>query len=146
YLRFGDDYIFSERVVNHFVAGFNRLHNFSKGESVTGVDWDQVLGIGNASGQVFPQFSFSGSPLGIGYQGLSAANNDRNIPNSLVLSDSVSWIKDKHTLRFGFEWRSYQFSRLSQANTSPAYNFQFPDRLYPQQQQQRRSVRQFPSR
>jgi len=123
YLRFGHDYVLSSTAVNHFVVGLNRLHNFSKGQSVTGADWDQVLGIGNASGQVFPQFSFSGSPLGIGYQGLSAANDDRNIPNSLVLSDSVAWSKGRHTLQLGFEWRSYQFSRLSQANTSPAYNF-----------------------
>ena len=123
YLRFGDDYIFGSTLVNHFVVGLNRLHNFSKGQSVTGVDWDQALGIGNASGEVFPQFSFSGSPLGISYQGLSAANDDRNIPNSLVLADSIAWSKGRHTLHFGFEWRSYQFSRISQANTSPAYNF-----------------------
>lgn len=124
YLRFGHDYILSSSLVNHFVVGFNRLSNFSKGESVTGVDWDQLLEIGNASGQVFPQFGFTGSPINIGYQGLSTANFDQNIPNSLVLADSVSWIKGAHTFRFGFEWRSYQFSRLSQANTSPSYGFE----------------------
>jgi len=123
YMRFGYDYSISPTVFNHFVVGFNRLANFSKGQSVTGPDWDQVLGIGNASGQVFPQFTFDTSPIGIGYQGLSAANDDRNIPNSLVVSDSVSWIKGRHAFRLGFEWRSFQFSRISQANTSPAYEF-----------------------
>jgi len=76
YTRFGWDRTISSTMINHFNIGLNRLNDFSKGESVTGVDWDAVLGISGASGPVFPQFSFSGSPLGIGYQGLSAANDD----------------------------------------------------------------------
>ncbi|HET9696805.1 MAG TPA: carboxypeptidase-like regulatory domain-containing protein [Terriglobales bacterium] len=124
YLRFGYDYAISPTLLNNFVVGLNRLANFSKGQSITGVDWDQELGISGASGQVFPQFSFSGSPVGAGYQGLSAANDDRNVPNSFVLSDGVSWVRGRHSFRFGFEWRSFQFSRVSQANTSPAYEFQ----------------------
>jgi hypothetical protein len=126
YLRFGYDYAVSPNLLNHFVIGFNRLYNFSKGTSVTGVDWDKVLGIGNASGEVFPQITFDqfgGSPINIGYQNLSAGNDDRNIPNSLVVADSVSWVKGRHSFRFGFEWRSFQLSVISQANTSPRYDF-----------------------
>ena len=66
---------------------------------------------------------FGGSPIGIGYQDLSANNDDHNIPNSLVVSDSVSWAKGRHTIRMGFEWRSFQFSRLSEANLSPQYDY-----------------------
>ena len=123
YARFGYDYTISPTLLNHFVIGLNRLANFSRGQSVTGVDWDKFLGIGNASGQVFPQFNFSPAQGGVSYQGLSAANDDRNVPNSLVLSDSVSWVKGRHSVRVGFEWRSFQFSRVSQANTSPSYGF-----------------------
>jgi hypothetical protein len=124
YERVGWDYVISASLLNHFVVGLNRLNNFSKGKSVTGQDWDKTLGISGASGPVFPQFNFFGSPSGIGYQSLSAANDDNNVPNSLVVADSVSWIKGRHSFRFGFDWRSYQFSRLSQANTSPNYTFQ----------------------
>lgn len=124
YLRFGWDYVISQSLLNHFVVGLNRLNNHSLGESVTGVsDWDAVLGIKGASGPVFPQFSFSGSPVGVGYQSLSTANDDNNIPNSLVVAESVSWVKGRHTFRFGFDWRSYQFSRLSQAQESPSFTF-----------------------
>jgi hypothetical protein len=123
YVRFGYDYAVSPTLLNNFVIGLNRLANFSKGQSVTGQDWDQVLGISGASGEVFPQFSFSGGANSNGYQGWSAANDDRNIPNSLVVSDGVSWVRGRHSFRFGFEWRSFQFSRVSQANTSPAYEF-----------------------
>ena len=126
YLRFGYDYSVSPTLLNHFVIGLNRLTNFSKGQSVTGVDWDQLLGIGNASGHVFPRMTFDqfgGSPIGISYQDLSANNDDHNIPNSLVVSDSVSWAKGRHTIRIGFEWRSFQFSRISEANLSPQYDY-----------------------
>jgi hypothetical protein len=126
YLRFGYDYTISPTLLNHFVVGLNRLSNFSKGQSVTGVNWDQVLGITGASGQVFPQITFDNfqsSPIGVNYQDLSAANDDHNIPNSLVLSDTLSWAKARHTIRAGFEWRSFQFSRTSFANTSPRYDF-----------------------
>ncbi len=123
YARFGYDYTFTPTLLNHLVVGLNRLANASIGESVNGSDWPAVLGIGNAHGKVFPQFSFGGSPVDIGYQGLSTGNSDRNVPNSLVLSDSVSWVKGRHSLRFGVEWRSFQFSRINQENTSPSYNF-----------------------
>lgn len=123
YVRGGWDYVISANLLNHFSVGLNRLNNFSKGQSVTGVDWDQVLGIGNASGPVFPPINFNNSPVSVGYQGLSAANDDGNIPNSLVVAESVSWIKGRHSLRFGIDWRSYQFSRETQANQSPTYSF-----------------------
>jgi len=127
YLRFGWDYVISTSLLNHLTIGFNRLHNFSKGESVTGVDWDKLLGIGNASGPVFPPIQFNttiANPLSaIGYQNFSTANDDQNIPNSLVVAESASWIKGRHSLRFGFDWRSYQFTRKTQANQSPTYSF-----------------------
>jgi len=126
YLRFGYDYTISPTLLNHFVVGLNRLANFSKGQSVTGQDWDATLGITGASGQVFPQITFDNfqsSPVNVGYRDFSAANDDHNIPDSLVMTDSVSWAKGRHTIRFGFEWRSIQFSRISFANTSPRYDF-----------------------
>ncbi|MBS1866138.1 MAG: TonB-dependent receptor [Acidobacteria bacterium] len=124
YTRFGWDRTISGTMFNHLNIGLNRLNNFSKGESVTGQEWNSVLGITGAKGPVFPQFTFQGSPLSIGYQGFSTANDDGNLPNGLIVADSFSWVKGRHTLNFGFDWRSFQFSRLSQANQSPAYTFQ----------------------
>ena len=123
YLRFGWDDTLTSNLLNHLTVGFNRLNNFSKGQSVTGVDWDKVLGIANASGPVFPPIQFNSNSVGVGYQNLSTANDDGNIPNSLVVAESVSWIKGRHSLRFGFDWRSYQFTRETQANQSPTYQF-----------------------
>ncbi len=124
YLRFGWDDTLSSTLMNHFNVGFNRLNDPSKGVAVTGQDWEKTLGISGASGPGFPQFGFGGSPLGIGYLGFGGGSFDNAIPNSLLVADSVSWIKGRHSLRMGFEWRHSQFSRIANANTSPNYTFQ----------------------
>ncbi len=123
YLRFGWDKTISSSLLNHFNVGFNRLYDPSKADSFTGQDWPKTLGIPNASGVLFPKFTFNASGLNIGYQGFSAGNFDIAIPNGLIVADSVSWIKSRHAFRFGFEWRASQFSRFNNTNTSPAYDF-----------------------
>ncbi len=125
YLRFGWDRTLSSTLLNNFTVGLNRLSNYSKGTSVNGTpNWDSVVGITGASGPTFPQFSFNGSSQGIGYQGFGSGSNDQHIPNSLVTSDTVSWIFGRHSFKFGFEWRAYQYSDLPTGNTSPAFTFQ----------------------
>jgi hypothetical protein len=123
YLRGGWDYTFAPNLLNSLTIGFNRLNNLSKADSVTGPDWPAVLGIGNAHGPVFPQFSFNGSPLGIGYTGFSTQSYNGHVPNSLVTAENVHWIKGHHSFDFGFEWRAYQYSFTANGNTSPAYGF-----------------------
>jgi hypothetical protein len=124
YVRFGWDDTISSSLLNHLNIGFNRLYDPSQGVSFTGQDWAKTLGITGASGFYFPQFSFNGSPIVGGYQGFGSGSADIAIPNSLIVSDSVSWVKGRHSTRFGFEWRHSQFSRFNNANTSPDYSFQ----------------------
>jgi hypothetical protein len=123
YLRFGWDHTFAANLLNTFTIGFNRLNNLSKADSVNGTDWPAALGIGNAHGLVFPQISFNGSPLGIGYQGFSTQSFNGHVPNSLVTADNVRWTKGRHSFDFGFEWRAYQYSFIATGDTSPNYGF-----------------------
>jgi len=123
YLRFGWDDTLSSTLLNHFNVGFNRLNDPSRGVSKTGQDWEKTLGISGASGLYFPVLQFSASKVGYPYQQLSGGNADIAIPNGLIASDSVTWIKGKHSLRFGFEWRHSQFSRYNNSNTSPTFKF-----------------------
>jgi hypothetical protein len=137
YLRFGWDYLARPDLLNHLTVGFNRVYTASKATSVNGTDWDKALGISGASGQVFPEFQFFGSPYTIGYSDLSTQNFTVQVPNALVVADSVSWTKGRHSWRFGFDWRSYQYSVLSQSQTSPHYIFQnFQTAFAPTAQQQ----------
>lgn len=124
YVRFGWDYSVATNWLNTFTIGLNRLNNLSKPDSVNGTDWPALLGIGNAHGEVFPQFSFNGpSNNGVGYSPWSTGSFNGHIPNSLVTSDNIRWITGRHSVSFGLEWRTYQYSFLTNGNTSPAYSF-----------------------
>lgn len=123
YLRGSWNYTIAPNLLNTFTVGLNRLNNLSKADSVNGTDWPSALGIGNASGLVFPQISFSGSPVSIGYQGFSTESFNGHVPNSLVTAENLRWIKGRHSFDFGFEWRAYQYSFIALGDTSPNYTF-----------------------
>ena len=123
YLRFGWDYIVSPSVLNHLTVGFNRVYTASKGPSVNGSDWESVLGISGASGPTFPQFQFNGAQYGNSYSQWANNSFSLQVPNALVVADSVSWTKGQHSFRFGFDWRSYQYSLENTGIQSPAYTF-----------------------
>jgi hypothetical protein len=130
YLRFGWDYLISPTVLNHLVVGFNRVNTASVAPSVNGSDWEQVLGISGASGPTFPQMQFNGGQFGIAYSQISDNNYSLQIPNALVVADSVAWTRGRHSMRFGFDWRSYQYSLESRGTSSPAYIFSNNDTTF----------------
>jgi hypothetical protein len=123
YLRFGWDFLASPAVLNHLTVGFNRVYTANKAISVDGSDWEKTLGIPGASGPTFPQMRFDGSQFGISYGSLGDNNYSTQIPNALVVADSVSWTRGRHALQFGFDWRSYQYSLENTGTESPAYVF-----------------------
>jgi hypothetical protein len=123
YLRYGWDYLASPTVLNHLTVGFNRIWTGSVAPSVNGSNWENVLGIPGASGPTFPQMQFNGAQYGTSYSQFSDNNDSLQIPNALVVADSVSWTRGRHSLRFGFDWRSYQYSLESKGTSSPAYVF-----------------------
>jgi hypothetical protein len=124
YVRFGWDYTVTPNWLNSFAIGLNRLNNQSTANSVNGTDWPALLKIGNAHGPVFPQFMFNGpSNNAVGYTGFSTGSDNGHIPNSLVTADNVRWIHGAHSVSFGLEWRTYQYSFIGNANTSPSYVF-----------------------
>lgn len=123
YLRFGWDRTISTNWLNTFTIGLNRLNNQSQANSVNGNNWPALLGIGNASGLVFPSISFNGSPVSIAYTGFSTESDNGHVPNSLITADNVSWVHGRHFFHFGGEWRAYQYSFIATGDSSPNYSF-----------------------
>lgn len=124
YLRLGWDFLATPTILNHLTVGFNRVYTASKSPAVNGTDWPSTLGISGASGQTFPTFEFNGGQYSIGYSKIGGSAYTLQIPNALVVADSVSWTKGRHALQFGFDWRSYQFSVEKPGASSPHYYFE----------------------
>ena len=123
YARVGWDYFISPTTLNHLNVGFNRIYSNSIATSVNGTDWDAAIGLTGAHGVTFPPISFA-----YGHQNLSgfgSPNADADVPNSLVLADSVSWTRGPHSLSFGVDVRAYQFSVIDQSHQSPSIGFDF---------------------
>jgi hypothetical protein len=121
YYRAGWDYIITPTLLNHLSVGLNRIYNNNVNSSANGTDWPAQLGIPNAHGPIFPQISFSG-----GNQGLTSYGNaqfDANYVNGLAIADSVSWTKGRHSMRFGFDFRAYQYSVIDRSHESPGLGF-----------------------
>ena len=126
YLRFGVDYAFSPVSFNHFVVGFNRLYQNNRALSVDqgggNADYDQILGIAGASGPAFPAISYSSTAVpsynGIGY------NNDSIQPvNLFAIGDTYTFIKGRHTVNLGADFRKDQFSNEDKGGNSGSFSF-----------------------
>ena len=121
YFRVGWDYFVRPTLLNHLSVGLNRIYNNNVSTSVTGTDWPAKLGITGAHGVVFPPTQFNGG--NIGYSGFSSNQDDANFVSSLIVADSVSWTHGPHSIRVGFDWRSFQYSLSDRSHESPNISF-----------------------
>src|SRR5215813_12925759 len=98
---FGESHVFSPRVVNEFRLGFNRIHiTFD----AVNKDDPTKFGINDTrSGPVgLPEINIQSTGLDFG--GVSGFPQGRGDLTS-VLSDTVTYVRSKHTFKFGFEGR-----------------------------------------
>ena len=121
YARVGWDFFITPTFINHLNVGLNRVNSNSVATSVNGTDWDAAIGLTGASGPTFPPISFENDNQGLSSFG--SPNADRDVVNSLVVSDSVSWSRGRHNFRAGLDWRSFQFSVIDQSHQSPSIGF-----------------------
>jgi hypothetical protein len=122
---------FNSSTVNEFRAGYTRLQNFGAAlldrTGVFGLNGDKILSIGanNPISQPFAGFtglSFGAlatgtisAGLGTEYTNLGSSNGGTNYTiNSFLYGDDFTWLKDRHTLKFGV-----QFYRQQQNNFYP---------------------------
>jgi hypothetical protein len=107
--RFSHDYTITPRMVNHFSAGLNRDFE-GTGTTSIGEGWDAKLGItgvGNVNA-AFPFINF-GSAVDYG-PSLSGEAHAVQGEQSMIFTDTLSWVKGKHSLRFGGDFRKYQYN------------------------------------
>jgi len=99
--RINYDWTVSPTLLNSFRIGFNRQHQLLVAPETT-VDWGQKLGIPGIN----PGFP------GVNWGAFTALaqNQDRIEPvsNTFLYADSLSWTKNKHNFKFGFDLRRLQ--------------------------------------
>lgn len=121
YYRVGWDFFPKPTLLNHLSVGLNRIYNNNISTSVNGTDWPAKLGLTGLSGVVFPPTQFGGG--NVSYDGFSSNQYDANFVSSLILADSVSWTHGAHSIRAGFDWRSFQYSLRDRSHESPNLSF-----------------------
>jgi hypothetical protein len=107
----------SSTVINRVAVGYNRFRNQNGAPPETvGVDWAGRIGIQNTADSYFPVFRFAGrewqsggpnnaNTTGVGRMGVGFYGSNPN--GSWVVQDDVTWIRGKHSFRFGFEYKKY---------------------------------------
>jgi hypothetical protein len=122
FIRFGYDYTFTPTLLNHVNLGYNRTNSSNVGAGVAlggGVDWDAKLGITGASGPMFPSMNIA--------EGTTASFGDNvdgdTIDNGFRFNDTLTWVRGKHEIKFGYEQWYQQYSPLNFQNTSGSFNF-----------------------
>ncbi len=121
-IALSETHIFTPRLVNEFRFGYNRIHsrrfqfNFNKDVSaslgIPGVPFIPTNG-------GMPEFDF-GDVDSIGDPTYLPS---LEIQNTYSYSDNLTWIRDKHTIKFGAEIRSEEFTIFQPA--SPRGNLVF---------------------
>ena len=114
-LLVADSYTFTPNLVNEFRFGYSDLATDSSlpfsGASVvanlglTGLDLSHA---GKDSG--FPGFNFS---TGTGFSSIVHGEVGPSHSRTLQYTDNITWIKGKHTTKFGVDWRRVRYARIN---------------------------------
>jgi hypothetical protein len=114
----------SPSLENRVAAGYNRFRNENGAPPGTvNKDWASKIGLQGLPGTMFPLFSFSGP----GYQGGSIARIgvgfvDDSANGSTVIQDDLTWIKGKHSFRFGYQYARYFYNDKALSDAG-SFNF-----------------------
>lgn len=111
-VRLSDDYLVAPNVVNHITLGFNRWASLSEPVGSVAGGWPAKLGYGGLpfTDGAMPIFNIAS---GIPQFGGGGGNPSGSTLNNFDFNESLTWIKGKHTAKFGME-----FLRTSQNSIS----------------------------
>ncbi len=117
-LALGYTHIFSPTLTGEFRIGGNRLNlDFTSQADVRGLT-TSMFGMTTPVGSNFPDFRISGGPTFGGLTGYPQGRADTTIQTNYIMS----WLKGAHSLKFGFEYRSF-YNNAYNEGTGGLINF-----------------------
>lgn len=117
--RLSHNYTISPTLVNHAGFSINRWRTLTTGMSYGTDQWPQKIGLTGVEQNFFPTFNFSTD----GLQQLAASFGTRGGFTSYLYNDTVSWIHNRHSLKFGFDFRMEGLNEHNFANSSGTFTF-----------------------
>jgi hypothetical protein len=121
YIRMAHDWTVSPTMLNHMVGAFNRQLNPSTSKHVN-EPGAQILGIkGIVQTSNYPQIGgLTGDRVGFPTLGYQA--NDVLAGTAYQFTDTLTWLRGNHSLKFGFDWR---WNGLNARNNAGPGQFNF---------------------
>ena len=117
-VRVRDSWSASSTLLNVFGITFNRFRNPSIARSQQ-QNWPAELGLGDFGAGNFPLIKFQGinsdqhryvNGLPIDESPLGSQFNDAYAANTFIFGDTLSWLRGRHTWKFGADFRIQQFN------------------------------------
>jgi hypothetical protein len=121
YDRLNYDFTISPTLINQFTAGFSSTHRAEVNMIPTlNLDLAAQIGLKGVSSAQLPSFIQNN---GIGVTTVPDSADSVFVDNSFEANDGVSWIKGRHTLKFGLDFRDLQFNTPQLAYSSGRFLF-----------------------
>jgi hypothetical protein len=121
-VRLNHDYIVSSSIVNHATIAVDRYYNIGLNKT-NGQGWNLKLGITGIPDDTgaFPQINFSGGAVSPAQ--LNRAYDERWYDVRYSFIENLTWIRGKHTTKFGFEIDRDRVNRFFQGGAAGIFTF-----------------------
>lgn len=119
--RFNWDHTFSPTVLNHFAGGYlDRFEGYGAISQQYVNEFPKIAGV--ASFVTPPVIRFSDGFKGYGS---NAGLNTKNVTSrpSYIVNDLLTWVRGRHTFKFGGEYRNLGENNRTNVNESGTFNF-----------------------
>ena len=117
YARVSDNYVFSPTVVNQALFGFSRRYRGEVSDSL-GLGFPEKIGLTGVNNTTFPCIKWGAT----NYQ-VNNCGDSQFADNVFQINDAVSWVKGKHSFKFGGEIRMLQFNVRRLTTGSGEFDF-----------------------
>lgn len=114
--RVSDSHSFTPSVLNVLSATYNEYKNASLSLASSG-NWPPALGFGKTGAGNFPEIDFGSARNGWNEDGIGYASAGGYVGDTYILNETVAWVRGRHTLKFGGDFRAMQINSAAPAGT-----------------------------